>query len=184
MEQSELIDEIVVGTPDEEIRDEVEGLGYEAFLSDRPEDDVLGRYFDIAKEYGADIIVRITGDCPLIDAGVVDKTIQVLGDYDFACNIWPRTFPQGLDTEVFPIETLVHLDELLEEDDPDREHVCVNVYTNPTFTIANYADDEDNSNLIWCVDDWEDFQRVGAILDKWAHLPYKEILRRVKWTTD
>lgn len=184
LDRSELIDEIVVGTPDEIIRDEVAGLGYEAFLSDRPEDDVLGRYVDIAKEYGADTIVRITGDCPLIDAGIVDKTIQILEDYDFACNISPRTFPKGLDTEVFPVETLLRLDKELDEDDPEREHVCVHVYDDPSYSMVNCEDAEDNSDLCWCVDDWEDYQRVGEILAKWSHLPYAEILRRVKWTTD
>lgn len=184
MSRSELIDEIVVGTPDEIIRDEAERVGYESYIADRAEDDVLGRYVDIAEEYGADIIVRVTGDCPLIDAGVVDETIKALGEYDFSCNIWPRTFPQGLDTEVFTMETLHRLDEIIPEDDPEREHVCVHVYSDPDFSIANYADEEDNSDLIWCVDDWEDFQRVSAIIERWGELPYRQILRRVKWTTD
>ena len=182
LSKSELIDEIVVGTPDEVIRDEVESIGFECCVSDREENDVLGRYIDIAEEYGADTVVRITGDCPLIDAGVVDRTILTLEDHDFACNIWPRTFPQGLDTEVFPVETLYRLDKVSTVE--EREHVCVHAYTDPQFSIANYSDDEDNSHLIWCVDDWDDFQRVGAILEKWGTLPYKHILRRVKWTTN
>jgi spore coat polysaccharide biosynthesis protein SpsF (cytidylyltransferase family) len=72
----------------------------------------------------------------------------------------------------------------LDEDDPDREHVCDRVYASPSFTITNYEDEEDNSDLRWCVDDFEDFQRVGAIIERWGDLPYREIIRRVRWTTD
>ena len=181
LEKSELIDNIVVGTPDEVIRDDVESNGFDCVVSDRDEDDVLGRYVDIAEEYGADTVVRVTGDCPLIDGGVVDQTISILGGYDFACNIWPRTFPQGLDVEVMPISTLHRLDELLKPGDPEREHVCVHVY-HGDFSIASYTDNEDNSDLIWCVDYPDDFTRMAAILRKWGDLPYKEILRRVRWT--
>ena len=181
LEKSELIDNIVIGTPDDEIRDEL--VEYECVVSDRDEDDVLGRYIDIATEYGADVVVRITGDCPLIDGGVVDRTIEVLGDADFSCNIWPRTFPQGLDTEVMTMDTLLRLDEMLPEGHPDREHVCVHVYEDKEFSINSLVDAEDNSNRVWCVDTQEDFERVAMILERWGDLPYKEILRRLKWTT-
>lgn len=181
LEKSELIDNIVVGTPDEAIRDAIPD--YECVVSDRDEDDVLGRYVDIAREYGADVIVRITGDCPLIDGGVVDRTIEVLEDADFACNIWPRTFPQGLDTEVMTMETLERLDRMLPQGHPDREHVCVHVYEDDEFSLNNLMDTEDNSNLRWCVDTAEDFDRVGFILERWGELPYREIIRRSKWTT-
>jgi spore coat polysaccharide biosynthesis protein SpsF (cytidylyltransferase family) len=174
----------VVGTPDEEIRDEVESLGFECVVSYRDEDDVLGRYVDIAKDYGADVVVRITGDCPLIDGSVVDRTIEVLKDADFACNIWPRTFPQGLDTEVMPVSTLYKLDEMLKPGHPDREHVCVHVYGSDEFSINSLVDDEDNSNLEWSVDTWEDFQRVGYILERWGDRSYQDIIRRLNWMTD
>ena len=179
LEQSEFIDNIVVGTPDEEIRDEVESDGFECVVSDRAEDDVLGRYVDIADDYGADVVVRVTGDCPLIDAEVVDQTINILGDYDFACNILPRTFPKGLDTEVMPVRTLHRLDEILKEGHPEREHVCVHVYDDDEFSIASYVDEKDNSHLTWCVDYECDFERVAYILERWGDLPYREILRRL-----
>lgn len=182
--QSELIDNIVVGTPDEEIRDAIERLGFECVVSDRPEDDVLGRYVDIAEDYGADTVVRVTGDCPLIDAEITDQTIAVLGDADFSCNIWPRTFPQGLDTEVMPIETLHRLDRLLPEGDPEREHVCVHVYDDPDFSVVNYADTVDRSELRWCVDYQDDFDRIANILERWWELPYKELVKKVKWMTN
>jgi len=177
LEKAELVDNIVVGTPDEIIRDDVESHGYDCIVSDRDEDDVLGRYLDIAEEYGADVVVRITGDCPLIDAETVDQTISILGDFDFATNVSPRTYPQGLDVEVMPIETLRRLDDMLEPGDPEREHVCVHVYEDNDFSMSSLVDEEDNSKLRWCVDDSEDFERVARILRRYGELPYREILR-------
>lgn len=71
--------------------------------------DVLDRYYQAAKTHKADIVVRITGDCPLIDPNVIDRTVQLVTDHltlqaDFACNRLPppfgRSFPIGLDVEV------------------------------------------------------------------------------------
>lgn len=168
------MDDIVVGTVDDAICKEAAECGYEGIITNRDENDVLGRYVDIARDYGADVVVRITGDCPLIDSDVVDKTIRILKD-DFACNIWPRTYPTGLDTEVMPVETLYRLENILDEGHPDREHVCVHVYGGD-FVINSLVDDEDNSSQIWCVDYQEDFNRVARILGKWGDLGYKEIL--------
>ena len=179
LSKSALIDNIVVGTAEgnEAIVDEVESCGYECAVPDREEDDVLGRYVDIAKDYEADIVVRITGDCPLVDSDIVDQTINILGNADFATNVWPRTYPMGLDVEVMPADTLYRLDRMLEEGHPDREHVCVHVYDNPLFDIISLVDEEDHSGLRWCVDDEEDLTVVGEILRRWGDLGYREILR-------
>jgi len=179
LEKSILIDNIVVGTAEgnEAICDEVEFLGYDACVPDREEDDVLGRYVDIARDYEADIIVRVTADCPLIDPEIVDKVINNLGDFDFATNVWPRTYPQGLDVEVMQVETLYRLDKMLPEGHPDREHVCVAVYDNPEFSIVSVTESDDYSHLRWCVDDQEDFEQVARILERWGDLSYREILR-------
>jgi spore coat polysaccharide biosynthesis protein SpsF (cytidylyltransferase family) len=179
LEKSESIDNIVVGTPDEEILDEAERCGVDGWISDRDEDDVLGRYVDIAKAYRADVVVRITGDCPLIDGGVVDRTVAVLGNADFASNVWPRTFPQGLDVEVMPVSTLYRLDRILPKGHTDREHVCVYVYGKPEFSLVSCTDVENNSHLVWCVDTEQDFERVAIILERYGDLPYREILRRL-----
>jgi len=179
LEKSVLLDNIVVGTAEGngEIEDEVEGLGFDCIVPDRDEDDVLGRYLDIARSYEADVIVRITGDCPLIDADIVDNTVNILGAYDMATNVWPRTYPQGLDVEVMPYYTLERLDSMLEEGHPDREHVCVHVYENPLFDIVSLVEEDNNSHLRWCVDDEVDFDIVADILRKCGDLSYREILR-------
>jgi len=149
------------------------------------EDDVLSRYKIIALGYQADIVVRITGDCPLIDAEIVDKTISALGGNDFASNVVERTYPQGLDVEVMPVDTLMRLDRYVQGE--EREHVCSTVYHDDRFTIASVTDDEDNGTLRWCVDYEEDLVEVGEMLT-WGILPYKELLRgyveQIAWPRD
>ena len=182
MERSELIDSIIVatgpGSENEVIRDEAIRWGFDCPYTKRHEDDVLGRFMDAAILYQGDIIVRITGDCPLIDAGIVDRVIDSLGNNDFATNVWDRTFPKGLDTEVIPVTTLYALDSTLSADHPDREHVCSFLYKqNRILNIASVTDDEDHSDLVWCVDDEEDFERVSGLL-KFGILPYDELLEK------
>src|SRR5262245_19532563 len=68
--------------------------------------DVLDRYYQAASQANADVVVRVTADCPLIDPALIDDVVNTLleGEYDFACNRlpppWPRTYPIGLDVEV------------------------------------------------------------------------------------
>ena len=92
-----------------------------------PENDVLSRYYECAKKYKADIIVRLTADCPFSDPAVIDNVIWLLGDKkaDYAANtVPPETshFPDGFDVEVFSMQALKRAN--LEAIDPhDREHV-------------------------------------------------------------
>src|SRR6185437_3884654 len=84
----------------------VQGLGYGVYRGS--EQDVLDRFYQAAHRNGADIVVRITGDCPLVDATLVDVIIRAFkdGDVDYACNTEPPTYPDGLDTEVFTFAAL------------------------------------------------------------------------------
>jgi len=72
------------------------------------EEDVLNRYYEAAKKYDADIIVRITSDCPLIDFEIVDRVIKkhIDSKADYTSNVIKRTFPRGFDTEVFNFNVL------------------------------------------------------------------------------
>jgi len=72
------------------------------------ENDVLNRYYHAAKKYGGDIIVRITSDCPLIDPNVVDRVIRkhIDNPVDYTSNTLQRTYPRGLDAEVFGFNAL------------------------------------------------------------------------------
>ena len=72
------------------------------------EEDVLERYYETAKKYRADVIVRITSDCPLIDPEIVDEMIKkhIENKADYTTNIIKRSFPRGMDTEIFSFNTL------------------------------------------------------------------------------
>ena len=74
------------------------------------EEDVLERYYQAAKKYQADLVVRITSDCPLIDPQVIDQVIQFYLDnqakYDYISNSLKRTYPRGMDTEIFSFQIL------------------------------------------------------------------------------
>ena len=105
---SELIDKIVVATTqsvmDEALVKACDERGVESFKGS--ENDVLDRYYEAARRFDADVVVRITSDCPLIDPSIVDhvinKYMQNRETVDYVSNvIEPRTFPRGLDVEVF-----------------------------------------------------------------------------------
>lgn len=92
----------------------------------RAESDVLGRYADVARRENADVIVRLTGDCPLFDSQVGTLVVQRYlsgGHRDYVSNVYPRrTWPDGLDCEVFSYR-LLKLADLGATDAADREHV-------------------------------------------------------------
>ena len=104
------IDEIIIAIPDTKENNELEGFirknDFKYFKGS--EDDVLSRYYQTAKSFKCDVIVRFTADCPLIDPKIVDLIIEkyLSSDADYASNVIKRTFPRGLDTEVFNFEVL------------------------------------------------------------------------------
>jgi len=172
------------GSENEVIRDEAINLGFDCPYTYRPEDDVLARFYDAAVLYRGDTIVRITGDCPLVNPWVVDEVISSLGDNDFATNVLRRTFPMGLAVEVIPFKTLWGLQQLLSPDHPDREHVCSYIYKVPhMFDIASVEDDEEHPELRWCVDHEEDIEDVERILG-YGLIPYHDVMRREDGQTD
>lgn len=72
------------------------------------ESDVLSRYYGAAKEFKADVVVRITADCPLLDSTVIDQVLYPVlsGEYDYSSNVSPASWPDGLDCEAFTFSTL------------------------------------------------------------------------------
>lgn len=131
------------------------------------EEDVLDRYYGAAKENNADIVVRITSDCPLIDPEVLDKVIVAFknaSDCDYCSNvIVDRTYPRGLDTEVFSFSILEHMWKNCKEK-PEREHVTWHVVKNPDkFKIVPVTNKTDYSKHRWTVDVEEDLELVKKI---------------------
>ncbi len=134
------------------------------------ETDLLDRYLTAARDQVADVIVRITSDCPLIDPGVIDRVVDAFrsAKVDYASNtIEPRTYPRGLDVEVMARAAL----ERAEREDADpawREHVTPYIYRHPgRFRLLRVAAEggRDHADQRWSVDTPEDLRLVEQIYE-------------------
>lgn len=165
--RSTLLDKMIVATStdrsDDPLAELVEALGYECHRGSL--NDVLDRFHSAALPYHADHIVRLTGDCPLIDPVIIDRTIacHLEGGYDYTTNAFDPTFPDGLDVEIFRSELLTtawHEASLPSQ----REHVTPYMHQNPErFRIGKYKQEQDLSHLRWTVDEPADFELVTGI---------------------
>ncbi len=136
------------------------------------ENNVLERYYEAAKKYNADIVVRITADDPFKDPEIIDAVIHLLlnEQLDFAYNNNPPSFPEGLDTEVFTFNALEQA-YLKSQDTFEQEHVTQFFYRNPTlFKNQNYTYPQNKSYLRWTIDTVKDYEMVTEVYN---HL-YKE----------
>lgn len=164
-------DDIIIATTtndtDQPIVDLAEKLGIKVFRGS--EEDVLSRYFGAAKVNDLDVVVRITSDCPLIDPAVVDNVIGVylenVEECDYVSNCLNRTFPRGMDTEVFSFCLLEKVYcEAIEQ--AYREHVTPYIYEDSQrFRLLNVAFQRDESHQRWTVDTLEDFNLIERILE-------------------
>lgn len=141
LRKSKYIDEVVVATTvndtDSPIIELCEEIGCKYFRGS--EEDVLLRVLDAAKSVNADIIVEITGDCPVIDWRHADSLIELFfsGDFDYASNVIERTYPRGFDTQVFPVSVLDEVNRITTSVS-DHEHVSLYIYTHPErFKLIN-----------------------------------------------
>jgi len=166
------ISRIVVATTTNETDDLVEryvsSLGFGVYRGS--ENDVLGRYREAAAAFDAAVVVRLTADCPLIDPAVIDLVVDVFSNDaampDYASNILGRrTYPRGLDTEVFTAEALKRSEQ--EASLPsEREHVTPYIYNHPDiFKLKGIYNDTDLSRYRWTVDTKEDFTLIKLILE-------------------
>jgi len=130
--------------------------------------DVLDRYHKAAKKYEVDIIVRITSDDPLIDPKISDMVVEAFleNQCDYCCNNMRRTYPYGMDTEVFSVESLEKAWKEAHSAD-EREHVTPYMRKNPDkFKLLNVEHSTDLSRLRWTVDYEEDFEFVTKIYER------------------
>lgn len=126
--------------------------------------DVLKRFYEAAKDIRPDNVVRLTGDCPLIDPEVVDKVIRFYrdGNYDYATNAVEPTYPDGLDVEVFRFSCL-EADYNNATLQSDREHVTPWIRKQEGYKIGHFKGPQDWSALRWTVDEPRDFELVTMI---------------------
>lgn len=172
VKKAKTIDEIVIATTtkdnDNQIVDLCKRLSLPYYRGS--EEDVLSRYYESAAKFQADVIVRLTADCPLIDPDVIDKVVNAylesLEYYDFACNTLVRTYPKGLDTEVMTFKLLKQIHEEAKEIFY-REHVTNYIYHHPEkFKILNIQNDFDASVHQWTLDTEEDFLLIQKIIQE------------------
>jgi spore coat polysaccharide biosynthesis protein SpsF len=167
LRRTALIDGIIVATSDRPADDaivrECNRLQVACFRGS--ENDVLDRYWQAAQWCGAEAIVRITSDCPLIDAELVDETIQAFLSHsaDYASNALERTYPRGLDAEVFTIAALERTWHCAREA-YEREHVTPYIYEHPElFRLVSVRGQHDHSKHRWTLDTAEDLQLIRVI---------------------
>jgi spore coat polysaccharide biosynthesis protein SpsF len=135
--------------------------------------------------FHADLVVRITCDCPLIDPELVDEVIGacVQESADFACNTLPRTFPRGLDTEVFTKEALLRA-ETIADRPYQREHVTPIFYERQElFCCRAVQAQRDYSAHRWTLDTPEDLELIRAIYSNFGNkdnFTWREILALVE----
>lgn len=172
LRQVRLANELVIATTtndtDQPIVELCERLGIAYYRGS--EENVLSRYYEAASHFRADVVVRVTSDCPLIDPGVMDEIIGLYinnqDKYDYVSNTLERTYPRGLDTEVF---SMAALEKAYKEagEQPDREHVTLFMYRRPEqFRLANSSGAVDYSHHRWTVDTPEDFALIKLILQE------------------
>lgn len=164
-----MIDKLVVATSDWESDEPLVALchkaGVDCFRGSL--EDVLDRFYQCARRYQPDVVVRLTGDCPLADPQVIDEIVQYLveNDYDYVSNSLEPSFPDGLDVEAFRFTVLESA--WREAKLPSqREHVTPFIWQQPDrFKIGSFKSETDLSHLRWTVDEPDDFELVKAIYE-------------------
>lgn len=167
---SEKIDKLVVATSTHSTDDSIEALcgkiGVDCFRGSL--DDVLDRFYKATKHYNPDHIIRITGDCPIIDPQLLDEAIECYyaGQYEYMCNTVNPTFPDGLDFWIFNSQLM---DEAWRyaKLPSEREHVTMYFKNNlSNYKNCSFEQREDFSNLRWTVDEPEDFEFITKLYEQ------------------
>lgn len=168
------IDEIVIATTELAEDDVIVEIAKKMYVgySRGSRDDVLSRYYNAAIKYNAEIIIRVTSDCPLIDPKIIDDMVNRFIELrenlsiDYISNKINMTFPRGLDVEVFTFDALKRCYEEGEER-YEREHVTPYIYLNPMkFKFVNYENDIDFSGFRWTLDTIEDLKLIERIYEE------------------
>ncbi|WP_415890199.1 aminotransferase class III-fold pyridoxal phosphate-dependent enzyme [Neptuniibacter sp. SY11_33] len=182
LSKSKCADQIVVATGVEHenasLIEAVKSWGYSIYAGSQH--DVLKRFYDCAEQYNPDYVVRLTGDCPLIDVTLVDEVIESIlnSDFEYVCNNYPATYPDGLDAEVFTFDALKNA-YLNAVDSYDREHVTPYLRKPGFFKTHTLSADKNHSDKRWTLDQIEDLEVIKFVFEALApdvHFGWKEVL--------
>lgn len=171
LKRCETLDGIIIATTTNATDDPVvtlaDRLGVGCFRGS--EFDVLARVLGAAKEHGAEVIVQVPGDCPLVDPALVDQCVTAYrqSDVDYASNALSKTFPMGTEANVFATALLEAISNIT--DDPsDREHVTLYIYSHPeTYRLLSIEAPADIAfpDVKLTLDTPEDFTRIQDVFD-------------------
>ena len=190
LQRARRLDQIVLATSTDPrnrpLIEHAKGLGFATHAGS--ENDVLDRYYQAAKAADADVVVRVTGDCPLIDPDIVDRVLDefLAGGADYVSNVEPPTFPDGLDTEVFSFAALEEAWKAATAT-AEREHVTPWLRAAPHLKRRNVANETDLSGERWTVDDPADLDVVTPIVAHFApaiDFTWREVLALLQGEPD
>lgn len=165
--RSQLIDCLVVATSTDVTDDSIEELckEIECICFRGNLEDVLDRYYRASLAHFPKHVVRLTGDCPLVDSSLIDRLISfhIEGGFDYSSNCLEPTFPDGLDAEIMTFDTLCQAWRQAASS-VEREHVTLYINSRPAeFKLGSYKQNENMSHLRWTVDEDRDFELVERI---------------------
>jgi spore coat polysaccharide biosynthesis protein SpsF len=170
LRKATMIDKIIIATSNETSDDPIAQLCQQLSIPcvRGSLHDVLGRYYLASETYPSQHVVRITGDCPLIDPAIVDQVIQlhVETQADYTSNCLHQSFPDGLDIEIFTQGSLIQAYKLAKKPE-EREHVTPYIYNHPEqFSQQELFYPHNLSFHRWTVDQPEDFTLVNKIYER------------------
>jgi glutamate-1-semialdehyde 2,1-aminomutase/spore coat polysaccharide biosynthesis protein SpsF len=168
--EAKLVDVVVLATSaessDDPLARTVEQAGFRVFRGSL--DDVLERFAGAARSVDADIVVRVTGDCPLMDPDLLDEMLHVFSrnEHDYLSNVSPPTFPDGLDLEIMRMQALESAARKARTKH-DREHVTPYLRQHPEeLAVGNYTNPRgDESRLHWSVDEPRDLHLIERLVE-------------------
>ncbi|MTI59293.1 MAG: 3-deoxy-manno-octulosonate cytidylyltransferase [Firmicutes bacterium] len=178
LKDARLLDQLIIATSTKQIDDPVASIAAEegVICYRGSERNVFSRYLEAGEQYDVDVIVRITGDCPLIDPVTVDGLVSnyLDSDYDYMrLNVGENGYPRGLDAEIFSYQTLLKVNKMLKNEskaslEQYREHVTLYIYKHPdSFSVASYNPPENlQRNYRLCVDESADLQLITEIYER------------------
>jgi spore coat polysaccharide biosynthesis protein SpsF len=165
------LDGIVVATTVNAADDPIEALAAELGIGcwRGSEEDVLKRVLDAAHAFEADVIVELTGDCPLIDPAIVEQCIVAYktAGVDYLSNVLERTYPIGMDTQVFATRILDDVARRT-DDTADHEHVSLYIYRHPElYSLQNVAAPAAllDPDLRLTLDTPQDYELIGKVFE-------------------
>ena len=171
LRRARTIDEVVIATTDQPSDEPIAALGRRLGtpVHRGSEDDVLLRVLEAARANRADVIVEVMGDCPLIDPGLLDKTVGdfCIGGADFVATTLEYTAPRGTDIRVFTTAALAEINRV-SSDQADHEHVSLHFWEHPEkYRLRNVPTHFAKPAAAWrlTVDTPEDFDLIRHIYE-------------------